>query len=219
MKLKLYLSSISLLVIINLFGQEHKNDGNYEIQEIIKTLDLFQKGYAERDTTKAEEWCNNIFFDNVEIIGTWSIHPNTSEWFKGKERAVRVIKGDWIGWGDLDANIEEANIDFDENLAWVSFEAIVTRSSENSRSRTADESASNILKHFAKLSEEDEKPSKLRLLETAYYANLILYQYEQGEEFIWPIRISGVLQKKDGLWKFRQMHFSHPNRGFPNVRN
>ena len=153
-------------------------------------------------------------------MGTYSSHPNTSEWFKGIEKAIKVFKYDWVAWGDLDADVANANIDYDGDLAWVSFEATVTRSPENSRSRTAEESSGNIFNHFKDIAEEDDgRSNNLKLMEAAYYANLILYQYEQGEEFVWPIRISGVLQKKDGMWKFRQMHFSHPNRGFPNVRN
>ena len=217
MKSKIYFISIFLLILTNLFGQENKNDEKYEIQ---KTLNVFQKGYSERDTSKALEWCTNIFYDNVEIIGTYSTHPNTSEWFKGIERTIEVIKSDWIAWGDLDAKVTNANIDYDGDLAWVSFEATVTRSPENSRSRTAEVSSGNIFNLFSDIAaKEDGRTNKLKLMEAAYYANLILYQYEQGEEFVWPIRISGVLQKKDGIWKFRQMHFSHPNRGFPNVRN
>lgn len=67
----------------HLFGQENKNDEKDEIQ---KTLNILKKDYYEKDTTKAEEWYTNIFFDNVEVIGTYSIHPNTSEWFKGIEK-------------------------------------------------------------------------------------------------------------------------------------
>lgn len=62
MKSTIYLTSILLLVLINLFGQENKNEKKYEIR---KTLDEFQKGYAERNTAKTEEWCTSIFFDNV----------------------------------------------------------------------------------------------------------------------------------------------------------
>lgn len=217
MKTKLFITVIVLIIVIKVFGQENKNNEIFEIQ---KTLQTFQTGYSERDTSKASDWCNKIFYDNVEIIGTYSIHPESREWFTGKDKAISVFQNDWIAWGDMQANIEEANIDFDNNLAWVSFEATVIKSPRNSRSRTAEESASNILNHIKNLAEkDDERPSKLKLLEAAYYANLILYQYEQGDEFIWPIRISGVLQKTEGVWKFRQMHFSHPNRGFPNVRN
>jgi hypothetical protein len=191
-----------------------------DMDEIQDVLQVFKRGYAERDTSKASAWCDRIFYDNVEIIGTYSVHPNSREWFSGKNKAVGVFANDWVAWGDLNAKVEDANINIDDNVAWVSIEATVTKSPRNSRARTAEQSASNILKHIAKLSEEDDdKTSRLKLMEAAYYANLVLYQYEQGDEFVWPIRISGVLQKQNGEWKIRQMHFSHPNRGFPNVRN
>lgn len=198
-------------------AQTSEQNGTVEIQDVLK---VFQRGYAERDTSKALAWCDQIFYDNVEIIGTYSVHPNSREWFSGKHKAVGVIAHDWIAWGDLNAKVDDANINIDDTVAWVSFEATVTKTPRNSRGRTAEQSASNILKHIAKLSEEESDRSyRLKLMEAAYYTNLALYQYEQGDEFVWPIRISGVLQKKNGTWKFRQMHFSHPNRGFPNVRN
>ena len=189
-------------------------------KKIKQVLEEFKVGFQERDTTKAPTWCDRIFYDNVEIIGTYSIHSGEREWFTGKDKAVVVFKNDWINWGDLDAHVENANIGMDEDLAWISFDAIITKSPKNSRCRTADQSSLNMLKNMAKLSQKnDARSNRLKLMEAAYYANLVLYQYERGEKFVWPIRISGVLQKKDNVWKFRQMHFSHPNRGFPNVRN
>lgn len=193
---------------------------NIDVENIKEVLEYFKKGYTERDTSKASAWCDKIFYGNIEIIGTYSIHPESREWFTGKDKAVSVFKHDWIAWGDLDAKIEKANINVDDNLAWVSFEATVTKTPRNSRCRSAEESASNMLKNIAELSvAKDSISSQLKLMQAAYFANLILYQYGQGDVFVWPIRISGVLQKKNDVWKFRQMHFSHPNRGFPNVRN
>ncbi|PLX16473.1 MAG: hypothetical protein C0597_07930 [Marinilabiliales bacterium] len=222
MKTKKFISIILIIITStmvinsNLSAQETEHNETAEIQKVLKE---FKKGYIDRDTSYAQEWCNEIFFDNVEILGTYSINSGNSEWFTGIDQAVRTFQFDWIGWGDLNPDIENANIGIDNNLAWVSFSATVTRSPENSRGRTADESFGNMLKNFAKQSETDnKKTNKLKLMEVAYYSNLVLYQYEQGEEYVWPLRITGVLQKKNGEWKFRQMHFSHPNRGFPNVR-
>lgn len=213
------LSFISLLIFVSITVLGQKQNDKH-MTEIRKVLQEFQQGYTERDTSKAEMWIDALFYDDVEILGTYSIKPDGWEWLTGKEAAVRTFKMDWIAWGDLEANIENANIQYEDNFAWVSFEATVTRSPENSRSRTAEESAGNIFNHFKELGEaDDERTNKLKLMEAAFYANLILYQYELGEEFVWPIRITGTLQKKKGSWKFRQMHYSHPNRGFPNVRN
>ncbi len=217
MKFGLFLLIICSMMPTYLSGQVNENNETAEIQHVLQT---FKTGCTERDTSKASEWCNKIFYDNVEIIWAYSIRPNSREWFSGIDKAISVFTRDWIAWGDLNANVEEANINIDDNVAWISSEATVTKTPRNSRCRTAEESASNILRHIAKLSEEDkDKSYRLILMEAAYYSNLILYQYEQGDVFVWPIRISGVFKKKNGEWKFRQMHFSHPNRGFPNVRN
>lgn len=186
---------------------------------ILDVLRSFQDGYSRRDTNYAEEWCEAIFYNDVEIIGTYSVHPDSREWFSGRDKAIDVFKLDWIHWGDFKADIEKANINIDKDLAWVSFEATITKSPDNSTARSFEQSAANILRYFSELSKkEDSVLYQDKLREVAYYTNLILYQYSLGDEFIWPLRITAVLQKKDGKWKIRQIHFSHPNRGFPNVR-
>ncbi len=214
MKRIIYIILFSSFVCANLFAQEQE-----EIKEIKNILKVFQTGYTERDTSKVLDWCEKLFYDNIEIIGTYSIKSGSREWQSGMENAVRAFRGDWLGWGDLESNIEDANIGVDNDLAWISFEATIKRNPENSRGRTADESFGNILKHISdEIVTKKDIPNKNKILEIGYYTSLLLYQYGLGEEFIWPIRISGVLQKKENEWKFRQMHFSHPNRGFPNVR-
>ncbi|MEE4198823.1 MAG: hypothetical protein V2I54_14380 [Bacteroidales bacterium] len=216
MKTKLFITSVITLVC---FAGSAYTQSDHTLKDIQKVLDVFEQGYLERDTSNLNSWCEAILFDNVEIIGTYSIHTDTREWCTGIDKATELFRNDWLNWGDLDVNQDHAHIDFDDNLAWVSFEATLTKSPKNSNGRTVEESAGNLLKSINAISEKEGTPSnKFKLLETAYLANLILYQYEQGEEFIWPVRISGVLQKKSGKWKFRQIHFSYPNRGFPNVR-
>lgn len=189
-----------------------------EREQIENTLNEFINGYKERDTSKVLTWFEKLFYDDIEIIGTFSIEPGTREWDKGKEYAIRLFKSDWIGWGDLVINLETANISSSQNLAWVSLPAIISRSPENSKSRTAEESFSNMLKHLSEIEADPKIDRNLKLHKIAYYSNLLLFQYEQGEEFVWPVRISATLQKENDVWKFRQIHFSYPNRGFPNVR-
>lgn len=183
-------------------------------------LDTFQQGYTERDVEKAESWCTAIFHEDVEIIGTYAVKSGGPEWMKGRKKAIPVFQNDWKNWGDLRADLEHAQIGMHGDMAWVSFEATITKSPANTqRGRTLDQSAGSMLNRIGELSREtDGKENRARLLEAAYLATLVLYQYDSGDEFIWPLRISGALQKINGKWKFRQLHISHPNRGFPNVR-
>jgi hypothetical protein len=211
--------SFRIFLVVVLFAtmsgraQEIKAD-----EEISAVLKCFAQGYAQRDTSQIEAWCNELLFDNVEIIGTYSTNIDTREWCVGMGKAMELFRNDWLNWGDLSFNLGNPNINFDNNVAWVSLEATLTKSPQNSNGRTAEESAENFMQSIGVATPDEKKSSKLRLLETAYMSNLILYQYETGETFVWPIRISGVLQKVCGKWKFRQIHFSYPNRGFPNVR-
>lgn len=217
MKTKFYLILLGLIIQMNVFAQKNNNDS---INSIIDVLNKFKIGYEERDTLKVTSWFNDLFYDNVDIIGTFAIEPGKKEWKAGREESIKLFKSDWLNWGDLSIDLKKVNIDYNENLAWVSFPALIKRSPENSRSRTTEESFSNMLKTFEKIinNTEEDFNENLKLHLIAYYANLVMYQYTLGEEYIWPVRISGVLQKKNNTWKFRQIHFSYPNRGFPNVR-
>jgi len=218
MKRKIIFKWLLALTLVSFFPQAYSQESK-TLANITKVIEIFEQGYLERDTAKLNEWCSAILFDNDEIIGTYSMHIDTREWCTGMEKAIELFRNDWLNWGDLTINLDNAHINYDDKLAWVSFEATLTKSPENSNGRTVEESAGNLLQSVHAISpNEDSISNKFKLLETAYLANLVLYQYEQGEEFIWPVRISGVLQKKSGKWKFRQIHFSYPNRGFPNVR-
>ncbi len=203
----------TVLICINSYSQE-KPKG------IIETLEILKKGYAERDTSKLDEWYDSIFYEDAELLGTYAVEPGKVEWKNDKNESLKAFKRDWVGWGDLSIDLSKAHINYYDNFAWISFPAVVTRNPNNSRSRTADESYSNMLKNFDKIIENNKSDldSEAQLHLIAHYANLVMYQYSIGEEYIWPIRISCVLQKENNKWKFRQIHFSHPNRGFPNVR-
>lgn len=218
MKTKAIFNGLLALTFVGFFTQAYSQE-NKTLENITKVLEIFEQGYLERDTAKLNEWCSAILFDNIEIIGTYSMHIDTREWCTGMEKATELFRNDWLNWGDLSINLNNAHINYDNDLAWVSFEGTLTKSPENSNGRTVEESAGNLLKSINAISEKENSASnRFKLLETAYLANLVLYQYEQGEEFVWPVRVSGVLQKKSSNWKFRQLHFSYPNRGFPNVR-
>lgn len=204
----------TVLIYINSYSQE-------ELKGIMHALEIFKKGYLERDTSKLEKWYDNIFYEDAELIGTYAIEPGEIEWKNNKSESLKIFERDWVGWGNLAIELSKAHINYSGNFAWINVPAIITRNPNNSRSRTAEESYSNMLRNFDEIigNNESDLNSKNKLHLIAYYANLVMYQYSIGEEYIWPIRISGVLQKENDRWKFRQIHFSYPNRGFPNVRN
>lgn len=208
------------IVLIFMITISLNSIGQVVSEDILKVIEVFKQGYEQRDTSILNEWFNNIFFDDAEIMGTYAIEPDQKEWDNNKKRNLKTFKSDWVKWGDLTIDLSKVNINYDDNLAWVSFPATITRNPENSSGRTAKESYSNMLKNFEEIiqSNKENLDESIKLHLIAYYANLVMFQYKRGEEYIWPLRISGALQKKNGVWKFRQIHISHPNRGFPNVR-
>src|ERR1700676_277503 len=74
--------------------------GTYAIaqndQKIKAVFSDFQTGYAKRDTSLAESFCNRLFAPNIFIVGT-----GENEWIEGIVAAKRLVKNDWAYWLNL----------------------------------------------------------------------------------------------------------------------
>jgi hypothetical protein len=45
-----------------------------------------------------------------------------------------------------------------------------------------------------------------------------VYELRRGQTFVWPLRLTAVVVREAGDWKFAQMNFSFPTVYFPDVR-
>jgi hypothetical protein len=84
--------------------------------EILQQLELFQKGYTERDTSILESYMEQLFSkENILILGTMP-----GEIYSGYEEAADLVSSDWLGWGDVTMLTESSNISASDSVAWFS---------------------------------------------------------------------------------------------------
>ena len=186
-----------------------------EEKVIMSLLKKFQEGYTKRDLLQVEKWVKDLFGENVQVIGTNSIYPGDFEWRTGYKAAIEMFENDWKHWGDLKMYLDHAEIAVDNDNSWVNLFATVVRFSEGDRSFEASKKRSlQRIKNYS----DEAVDSTLALHKIINDASMILNQYGQSETFVWPIRITFGIQKKNNFWKIKQIHFSWPGRGFPSVR-
>lgn len=177
-----------------------KPAGNDE--EIIKILEKFQEGYTNRDTTIVEKYVEELFSENILIIGT-----GASEWCDDIEDVKRLVKNDWKYWGDLRINIEEAKTRTENNISWIAVPGTSTRNFK-SEDYIYDRYGINDINRILN---DENLSKKVKILEIITDAADILREVElTGTKFVYPIRVAGSLVRKNGGWKFRQMVFSYP---------
>ncbi|NHJ31252.1 MAG: hypothetical protein FK732_00175 [Asgard group archaeon] len=202
-------------LISNKLGKK-KVKKSKEEQAILEILSYFQDGYSKKDPTFAEKWVKDLLYPLVQIVGTNSIYPGDFEWRTGHVAAIEMFENDWKHWGSLRIYLEHAEIAVENNNSWVTIFATVTRYTPEEENRTFTASRDRSLKRIKAIA-DSEMPSTLALYQIINDASSILFQYEQSELFVWPIRISMSLQKNI-KWLIKQIHFSWPGRGFPVVR-
>jgi len=211
MKRALFFLFIYALPVL-VFSQQERTD-------ILNFLEEFQDGYNLRDTSKVKEWTHRLMTDDVYIIGTNGVYPNTGEWQKGIKKAEVLFSNDWTRWGVLEADIENADIQIvSDDVAIVAMFATVTKSVENGYGRSNKANMERCIQRLASLSNDTTKSAEQKLYTAIWDAGMVLKQTELGETFVWPVRISMVLVKKENKWEMVQTHYSYPMAGYPPVR-
>jgi hypothetical protein len=73
---------------------------------VLDSLRAFQEGYVKRDPTQLDAFMSRLFAkdDDVLLMGT-----DANEWRLGYNNVAEFIKEDWLHWGDLRFNIDDAS--------------------------------------------------------------------------------------------------------------
>lgn len=217
---KIIILSFSLIFLFSftIFSQDTQSD--YKLKnEIFQFLQKFQEGYSSRDVSRINEWVDDLMTKDVYIMGTNAVYPNTGEWQVGRNKAIELFSNDWKRWGVLEADIEHADIRIlNNNVALVAMSATVTKSIKNGFGRSNEANMERCLQRLAALEKNESKSARLKLFTAIWDAGMVLKHTELGDTFIWPIRISMVLIKKEGSWKMTQTHYSYPMAGYPPIR-
>jgi len=126
----LAIAIIALLILWSTFEiphQEYYNGGKHfpfakgnapeELRnDISNQLELFARGYLERDVRKLDTFCSKLISkENILILGTMP-----QEVFSGYDEARDLVESDWLYWGDVHFFMEETNISVYDSVVWVS---------------------------------------------------------------------------------------------------
>lgn len=184
---------------------------NIEISEIKKVLCQFQDGYTKRDIKNIEDFAKKLFImeDSTCVLGT-----GTGELFSGIEQVKTLIKNDWEYWGDVNIDLENVHIDNKDEVAWFATTGTVKYTFEDTQERY-----DNYLNFIKNKTKESELTPKQKITFINWVLALTYHQrLEKKREYLWPLRLSGVLLKDNSKWKFVNIQFSIPKANFPDER-
>jgi hypothetical protein len=183
------------------------------IASVRAVLQQFQDGYTNRDTSKIDSFMDLFTPDaDTEVIGTGAIDSKSDEWCVGPAMIRELVDSDWQYWGDLRIDVDGAHIHALGDVAWLAASATVSMHLDT------EPEIKSTLDYFVKLIQEKEWSAK----ETMYYIQRgtasVTYQMFLGEDFVWPLRFTALLVRREDRWQFHQMQFSFPTTYFPHER-
>lgn len=190
-----------------------KNQINNELMEV---LNIFKDGYIQRDIKKIDDFMDALF-DNKEsviIIGTGG-----HELCIGYAEVKDIFLGDFEYWGDLRINAGKATIIPLGNTALI-YTTGTVKFSFDSKSETYTRYLGYIKAYFDGVSLNSKKSNSVKLTEINWTLSHLLSQRNNLErDYLWDLRVSFVLIKKETRWIIKQMQFSLPVVGhMPDIR-
>jgi hypothetical protein len=182
------------------------------IDQVRLVLQRFQDFYTQRNPEQLEAFFELLADEDLETIGTNGTSAGSGEWYLGKTAARELFLGDWEGWGDVRLDVAEARIRVNGETAWLSSSGTV------SMLIPAAKNYADYLEYVRKYLDSSTATAEEKLLYILRGGNNTVYELRRGENFVWPLRFTGVLTCENEIWKFQHMQFSFPTRYFPDVR-
>lgn len=186
-----------------------------ETEQVRAVLQKLQDGYTKRDPAELDAVMELfVASDDLEVIGTNTAAPGQDEWCLGPEATRELIKGDWSerGWGDVVFDVQGAHITVHGDVAWLATTAQVTMS------LPAEFCYGYYLESVRGMLDKEDANAQSKMLDIVRLGNDLLFELQQGETFVWPIRFTAVAVRVGERWRFHQMQFSYPTTRLPDVR-
>ncbi len=180
--------------------------------QVRSVLQKFQDGYTNRDVKGLDKFME-LFDDDkeLEVIGTNAVDRGHREWCLGRKATRKLVEMDWKGWGDVSLDVDGARIHTLDNVAWLATLGTVTKIED---SETSYQKALNRFEKVLKNQINNEE----KILEIMREGTNTLCEVGKGETYVWPLRFTAVLIKRNGAWRFHQMNFSFPTIRKPDAR-
>ncbi|MGK0466741.1 nuclear transport factor 2 family protein [Clostridium sp.] len=175
--------------------------------ELMKILNIFQEAYIQRNTKGIDNFMNSLFDknENIIIIGT-----GAHELCVGYEEVKDIFLGDFEYWGDLRINADDATIIPLGNTALI-YTSGTVKYSFDSKSETYTRFLGYIKEYFDGVSLNSKKSNNVKLTEINWTLSHLLNQRNNLERnYLWDLRVSFILIKKETRWIIKQMQFSLP---------
>jgi hypothetical protein len=180
-------------------------------KEIRQVLCKFQIGYAERNLEKVEEFVEELF---IEGPSTYVVGTGTNELFLGSNKVKELIRGDWEGWGDVCIDCDNPHVEIQGGVAWFATTGSVKYTFEDSP-----EKYDRYVEFIKSRIEDNELTPRQKIAFVNWVLALSYHKRpEEKREYLWPMRLSGVLIKSSRNWKFANLKFSMTNDSFPDER-
>lgn len=182
-----------------------------EIEAIERLLKRFKAGYQKRNIEEVEHFVANTFYNSSEVL---VLGTGTGELEIGYDQIIELVKGDWQYWGDVELDTQEANIQVDGNIAWFYLPGHLVQSFQHSKERN--ENYLNFVKDHLK-DEQIKDEQKVALLN--WVLTLTYHQRNQVKrDYNWPLGMSGLVIKKNDVWRIQQLHFAMGMGNYPDER-
>ena len=179
-------------------------------QEIHALLQKFQDGYTRRDVTQVDAFMD-LFTPDAEVIGTNGVKPGLEEWYTSRDSARELVQGDWETWGDLRLDLDSASIRVYGDTGWIAASATVSKT-------IGSENYAQFLEFVQDFIATSTLPPEEKLHFILRGGTNTVYELRRGENFVWTLRLTAVVVRESGAWRFAQMNFSFPTIYFPDVR-
>jgi len=158
------------------------------IEEIRNLLSAFNSGYSRRDLASLDDFMNHFSqYENLEFIATGGASPGRGTWRVGKEAVRDLVRSDWEYWGLIHVDEEKARINVLNDVAWLSTSATVTTDDET--------------EEF--LGDKEEITGAVQTMSAT----------DGGR--VKPLRMTAILVKEEGQWRFAHIHLSFSIRSLP----
>lgn len=190
-------------------GQPAKQAQTEPAAAVRAALERFQTGYTQRDPDAAGAFMTDLFVpdDELLVIGT-----GADEWCYGREEVQQLIESDWRQWDDVALDVPGALITVLDDVAWLATQGTV--SSTIPRETFYQSFLDGVHDHL----DSDVLTQEDKVLELARGVTNVLFETAHGDTYIWPIRFTAVLVRRDGRWLFHQVQFSFPTTRVPDLR-
>jgi hypothetical protein len=184
-----------------------------EAEQVRQVLQKLQDGYLKRNLASLDYYMKELFPSDgrTTMIGTSGMLPEDLEWPLSRDGVRKVLESDWRNWGDVYFNVASAKVEVVGDVAWIESNGFVEKV------MSYEQVCENHLK-YVRAVVDGELSAKEKVAEIARGASNVVMEMMMGERYVWPMRFSAVLERSEGRWVFRHMHFSFPTTRFPDER-